>query len=109
MKFSELPIGSRFELDGTTYRKSSPMLASPEDGGSSKFLARFARVVPLDAVPPKPRTAPRMVGADDALAAFDVCLAGIAERLGETAELRAALDQGREQFVAALNNEVKQR
>lgn len=47
MKFKELSIGQRFELDGAVYVKTSPVLASPEIGGAAKFIARYVMVSPL--------------------------------------------------------------
>ncbi len=48
MKFHDLAIGQRFELGGAIYVKTSPVLASREAGAEKKFMARSARVLPLD-------------------------------------------------------------
>ena len=48
MKFHDLAIGQRFELDGAIYLKTSPVLASPEIGGSTKFMARYIAIRPLE-------------------------------------------------------------
>ncbi|MBS4099290.1 MAG: hypothetical protein KGZ83_20965 [Sulfuricella sp.] len=105
MKFTDLPIHARFELEGAIYRKTSPMLASPENGGAARFLARFVQVVPLDGQPrPAPAASKELVRADDVLAAFDVCYAGVTRKLEQDGlpDLRAALEAGREEFIAAL-------
>ncbi len=105
MKFTDLPINARFELDGAIYRKTSPMLASPENGGAAKFLARFVQVIPLDGqIRPAPAPGKALLRMDDVQAAFDVCYTGLIDKLdqGGVAELRAALETGREEFFAAL-------
>lgn len=48
MKFHDLAIGQRFELDGANYVKTSPVLASPEIGSTTRFMARYVTVRPLD-------------------------------------------------------------
>lgn len=110
MKFTDLPINARFELDGAIYRKTSPMLASPENGGAAKFLARFVQVIPLDGqTRPAPAPGKELLRADDVQAAFDVCYAGLIHKLDQdsAAELRTALETGREEFIAALTSMKK--
>lgn len=107
MKFSALPLNARFELDGVVYRKTSPVLASPESGGSSRFLARFAQVVPLDGeTRPAAKSMDKLVRADDVVAAFDVCYAALIRAVEDYADglpaLRAALEAGREEFIVTL-------
>ena len=54
MKFQQLPMGARFLFEGAPYRKTSPLLASAEDGGS-RMIPRWAVVQPLDVTaPPAP-------------------------------------------------------
>lgn len=105
MKFSALPLNARFELDGTVYRKSSAVLASPEGGGASRFLARFIQVIPLDGETRLAATVTdKLVRVDDAVAAFDVFYAGLIRALERDGppELRTALETGREEFITAL-------
>lgn len=110
MKFHDVAVGQRFELEGARYVKSSPMLASPEGGGASRFLPRYALVRPLDgdAAPARKAEEP-LLRMDDALATFDVfyrdCaaeLAGGGLPAGRLESLRAAMEAGREAFVAEL-------
>ena len=62
MKFHDLAIGQRFELDGAAFVKTSPVLASREDGGEKKFLARYVAVQPLDGALQRPtKRAERML------------------------------------------------
>lgn len=54
MKFHDLAIGQRFELEGAAYVKTSPVLASREDGGGNKFLARYLVVQAFDGTERRP-------------------------------------------------------
>lgn len=58
MKFSQLPLGARFEFEGVTYIKTSPLLATPETGGAARMIPRWvtltcgeAAAAPADKVP----------------------------------------------------------
>lgn len=46
MKFFHLPIGTRFEYRGETYRKSGPLVATRESDGSQQLMMRSASVNP---------------------------------------------------------------
>lgn len=111
MKFHDLAIGQRFELDGATYIKTSPVLASSVDGGERKFLARYVVVQPFDGVAQRPVTSvEKMLRAEVVLAAFDAyharCREAL-ERLGgdvpadRLREMADALEEGRLDFVNA--------
>lgn len=72
MKFHELDIGQRFELDGAVYVKSSPVLASREEGGERKFMARSAPVYPLGGAERRPaEKTDQLLRAEAVLAAFE--------------------------------------
>jgi hypothetical protein len=103
MKFNDIPIGQRFELEGAIYVKSSPMLASPEAGGASRFLARYVQVQPLDVTSASPRkAAEQLLRMADALDAFDVFYELCRTELLPDGERQEKLRAGREIFVAAL-------
>ncbi len=72
MKFAQLSIGQRFELDGAVFVKTSPMMAAKEGGGESRFMARYVVVKVLggEVAPPKPQGA-RMVEEAAVTAAFE--------------------------------------
>lgn len=44
MKFYQLPIGQRFELEGKRYVKTTPLVACLESDGSQKFIKRAVQV-----------------------------------------------------------------
>lgn len=44
MKFHLLPLGSRFELEGETYIKISPLVSERADGGQRRMIRRAAEV-----------------------------------------------------------------
>ncbi len=118
MKFHDVAIGQRFELEGAIYVKSSPMLASPEGGGASRFLARYAQVRLLDGgAAPAKKTEGLLLRMDDALAAFDVFYRDCADELaggggeplpaGRLESLRAAMEARRKVFVAELERQAR--
>ena len=72
MKFHDLAIGQRFEFEGAVYVKTSPVLASREDGGEKKFLARYVVVQPLDGAEQRlANKAGKLLQAEAVLAAFN--------------------------------------
>jgi|GEM_PF-1048823 hypothetical protein len=110
MKFSQLPIGQRFELDGAVFVKTSPMMAAKEGGGESRFMARYVVVKVLggEPAPARPK-GPRMVEEAVVAAAFDGFHSRCREVLARElpAEKREAalaeLDEGRRGFLDALS------
>lgn len=115
MKFHDLAIGQRFELEGTAYVKTSPVLASAVDGGERKFLARYVVVQPLDGTERRTaEKAEKMLRAEAVLAAFDACHARFREVLGglkteipadRLRELGLILEQERQGFIEAVSRE----
>ncbi|MDD5240982.1 MAG: hypothetical protein PHG47_04560 [Sulfuricella sp.] len=108
MKFHDLAIGQRFELDGAAYVKTSPVLASRDDGGA-KFMARYVVVKPLDGVEVQPKAVKeRLLRVGTVLAAFETYHARSREVLeGEVAADRRAgiseaLESGRRDFLDAI-------
>lgn len=112
MKFHDLAIGQRFKLEGAAYVKTSPVLASREDGGERKFLARYVVVQPLDGVEQRPaERAEKMLRAEAVLAAFNAYHAHgrealerlegeiPADRLQEIADI---LEEERQGFIDAV-------
>ncbi len=113
MKFHDIAIGQRFEAsDGAVYVKTSPLLASPEIGSASRFMARSAQVRPLDGgEAPAKVTEEKRLRTDDAVAAFDVFYAGCTQELARYENLlpadllasqHTAIEAGRDEFLAAL-------
>lgn len=86
MKFHDLAIGQRFELDGAVYVKTSPVLAGQADGGGTKFMARYVTVKLLDGAEPQARAAPeKLLRAEAVLAAFESYHLACREELGKLA------------------------
>ena len=82
MKFHDLAIGQRFELDGAVYVKTSPVLASREEGGERRFLARYVVVQPLDGAGRRPaEKAAKLLRAETVLAAANAYHARCREAL----------------------------
>ncbi|NWG85900.1 MAG: hypothetical protein HXY26_00010 [Hydrogenophilaceae bacterium] len=108
MKFTQLPLGARFEYEGQVYVKTSPVAASGERGGQ-KLITRYAVLRPLDAAPkPAPRPA-RSLDEQQVVAAFEAFAADCARLLDQAATdatqhrlLRTELDAARQRFLDAL-------
>ncbi|HUW50638.1 MAG TPA: hypothetical protein VMV75_06450 [Sulfuricella sp.] len=112
MKFHDLSIGQRFELDGAAYVKTSPVLASREDGGA-KFMARYVVVKPLDGAELQPKAVKeRLLRADAVRAAFEAhhtrCREALERLKGEVpadrlSDISDALESGRRNFLDAVS------
>lgn len=108
MKFTQLPIGARFEFEGQVYTKTSPIAASGETGGQ-KLIPRYAVLTPLDGVArPAPRKA-RALDEAKVMTAFETFAADCARLLDQAASdttqralLRAELDAARRRFTESL-------
>jgi hypothetical protein len=104
MKFNDLEINQRFELDGVVYVKTSPVLAGKADGGGTKFMARYVMVKLLDGEAPRAKVAQeKMLRAEAMLAAFEAyharCREAIeavvpADRMQEIADVLEGERQG---------------
>jgi hypothetical protein len=114
MRFSQLPIGQRFEFEGVRYVKTGPMLAAEEAGGKSRFIGKYALVQPLggaQTTAPAAVATPQTVDAAAITAAFEDFYRQarvIIDRLGADADAttvsraRSELDTARTAFFAAL-------
>lgn len=115
MKFHDLAIGQRFELEGTTYVKTGPLLAGQVEGGGSKFMPRYVMVRLLDG--PAPQAHPgkeKTLAAEEVLATFEayhLACRDILEKLaitrppGEQQEFSHALEHERQTFLDRLLKE----
>ena len=112
MKFHDLTIGQRFELEGALYVKTSPVLASREGSGESRFMARYVVVKTLDgAERPAAEAKGRMLRAEAVLAAFEAfharCRDELAQLSGEIPAdrldaLTRGVEEGRKVFLDTL-------
>ncbi|MDD5330497.1 MAG: hypothetical protein PHX38_10855 [Sulfuricella sp.] len=110
MKFHDLAVGQRFELGGAVYVKTSPVLASKEEGTEKKFMARSAPVLPLDGVQrPAAAKTGKALPAEAVLAAFEAYHARCrtvlelevsAERRQQIADV---LERGRQDFIDSIS------
>lgn len=104
MKFHDLAIGQRFELEGVAYVKTGPLLAGQVEGGGSKFMPRYVMVRLLDG--PAPQAHPgkeKMLAAGEVLAAFEAYHLACCDRLEKLAvTLPPDLQQ---EFTSALKHE----
>lgn len=106
MKFHDLDIGQRFELDGVVYVKTSPVLAGQTEGGGSKFMPRYAMVRLLDGSAPRAKVEQeKMLRAGEVLAAFEAFHSACRDELEK---LAGALPAGRLQDVTNALEEKRQ-
>lgn len=114
MKFSQLPIGARFEFEGKAYVKTGPIAASSQEGGQ-RMIPRYAVLRPLDGTAPvEPPKASRSLDETTVKAAFDAFYRDLGRLLDDTVEdddrLDAAhrrLSSARDRFLAALAKDSK--
>jgi hypothetical protein len=111
MKFHEIPIGTRFELSGEIYAKTSPVIATREPDGKQKFMARSSTVSLVDTQgslhsQPRPN---RTLELNRVVSAFDAfCLRchAEAEKLAKSEEelalFKRQLDDARHVFLDTL-------
>lgn len=108
MKFSQLPIGARFEFEGRVYTKTSPIAASGEAGGQ-KMIPRYAVLKPVDSAAPPATRKSRALNEAKVMAALDALAADCARLIDQAAtdttqraQLRAELAAARQRFVEGL-------
>lgn len=101
MKFSQLPIGARFQFEGKVYVKTGPIAAASEEGGQ-RMIPRYAVLRPLDgAAPVAEPGSPRSLDEATVLKAFEAFY-GECSRLLEGGAPRLELAAARERFLVAL-------
>lgn len=72
MKFTQIPLGARFEFEGKVFSKTGPMTATAEDGSGQRLIPRYAVLKPVDGWTPPVETAPaRQLDEARIIAAFD--------------------------------------
>ena len=99
MKFQQLPVGTRFEFEGTVYTKSGPMTASADSGGQ-RMIPRYAELAPLGGTPVPKREAPASLDPVKVMQAFEHFYAGARRHVDINQHM--ALEQARARFLADL-------
>lgn len=100
MKLQFLPMGARFEYQGTIYVKTGPMMAASETG-EQKLIPRYAMLTPLDPMPSP--TAPanvHQIPEPVVLAAFEKFYQSCSRLVEESGRLELA--RARLAFLEAL-------
>lgn len=109
MKFSQLPIGARFEFEGKVYVKTGPIAAASEDGGQ-RMIPRYAVLRPLDGTAPPAEAVPGSsrdeAAIRQAFEAFwhecDRALEDAVEDDGRLDEARGRMAKARARFLSVL-------
>ena len=104
MKFTQIPLGTRFEFEGKIFSKTGPMTASAEDGSGQRLIPRYAVLKPADGVMPAAEAAPvRQLDEARVVAAFD-SFYGSCLRLVDDFS-KAELEAARQGFLAAIRTQ----
>ena len=113
MKFVDLAMGQKFEMEGEIYARTGPLVASHGESGRQRFMARYMVVKPLDVVTAEAPRKPDLISSDRVNKAFGVFY-GHCQLLLEQLEAelpperlslsRSKLDQARRDFLKTLVN-----
>ncbi len=110
MKFHQVAVGQRFELEGEWYVKDRPLTATHEASGRSRLLRRSVNVSLSGS--PAPPASQQTLEVQKVQAAFEVyhaqCLACVRDLLVDAGPARAAavhdrLDAARRGFLDACS------
>ncbi len=114
MKFVDLGMGQRFELEGEIYSRTGPLVASHAESGKQRFMARYMTVKPLGEQEASVPDNVCMLSSNKVSKAFEnhhaLCL-GLLQQLdgdlppGRTGAIRQQLEQARQTFLDTLNTE----
>jgi hypothetical protein len=105
MRFSQVPVGQRFEYEGAFYTKVGPVTARDDRSGRQRMIPRSAEVVLLGAGPVAPVAAsPAALDSERVRAAFEAYHAAAERALGarDSGEAKAMLAAARAEFFATL-------
>ncbi|MDT8387873.1 MAG: hypothetical protein RQ736_10180 [Thiogranum sp.] len=110
MKFHQVALGQRFELEGEWYVKDRPLTATHEASGRSRLLRRSANVSLSAGVAPP--ASQQTLSVQKVQAAFEVyhaqCLACVQDLLADagptqTSAVHDRLDVARREFLGACS------
>jgi len=107
LKFGQLPPGRRFRWKDAEWLKTSPILASPADGGKPVLVPRSARVEALDGLPPQTPAAPLENRIDPVLKELQRNLLGQLETLPLSPDQRKALEQQLGLLIEQARNQLQ--
>ena len=72
MKFTQIPLGTRFEFEGKVFSKTGPMTATAEDGSGQRLIPRYAVLKPVEGwTPPVETATAKQLDEARVVAAFD--------------------------------------
>ena len=101
MKFTQIPLCTRFEFEGKIFSKTGPMTASAEDGSGQRLIPRYAVLKPVDGAAPVVDAPPaRQVDEACVIAAFDSFYATCLRLVDDFSKLE--LEAAKRKFLAAL-------
>ena len=104
MKFKLLSIGQKFEYEGETYVKISPLIASNVKTNTNKMIPRYATLILLDeAGSAKQCIKTETVDSQEILNAFNLfyeqCIGILDSKKILAPEIKNELDEARDKFI----------
>lgn len=108
MKFKLLSIGQKFEYEGETYVKSSPLIASNVKTSHNKMIPRYASLTLLDdAGTTEQKVKNESVDAQVVLNAFNLfyekCITTLESNNMLLPEIKDDIDKARDEFTQHLS------
>lgn len=107
MKFKLLSIGQKFEYEGETYVKTSPLIASNIKTAHNKMIPRYATLTLLDNTgTQEQQTKTEPLDAQEILNAFNLfyeqCIATLEDKKVLVPLIKDELDKARDNFIKNL-------
>lgn len=107
MKFKLLSLGQKFEYEGGSYVKTSPLIASHIETGKNKMIPRYATLTLLDTATEKEDTNNKTLNYIDTLNAFnqfyETCINVLEQNNALVPKIKNELDKARDEFTQTLN------
>ncbi|MBZ0104811.1 MAG: hypothetical protein K8H84_04185 [Sulfuricella denitrificans] len=114
MKFMDLALGQKFELEGEIYVRTGPLVASHAENSKQRFMARYVSVTPLGestSASPQPANTLSSGKVNIAFENYHAQCLGALEQLDaelppdRLGALRKQIEQARQTFLDTLNRE----
>lgn len=112
MKFQQLKVGQKFEYQGDSYVKHSPLVAIHTESGKQKLIPRYAAIVVIDAdLPAEDKTVSRKISSDQIQTAFDMFYTDVVDALTKAGtdidtptleSIKQRLESSRQKFFREL-------
>lgn len=106
MKFKLLSIGQKFEYEGETYVKTSPLIASNTKTNQNKIIPRYVTLTLLDEIGGTKKIKNETINTQNILNAFNVfyekCISELENKNINDPEIKNEFDKARDEFIKQL-------